>query len=258
MGGERETDYNDRRGIDYRRSRGRRLKKPPESERGFWQGIPGTEGYGHRTRVGENRRIDNLIGPNGKALATREFTWAQFSETVFDELRKSEIEKRIEQRMNEAEKQGVEISLEDQVKMRREVTEEVEKMFRDSKELNIFSNTLKAYQSRLEIVTGEIPEIFQNINGVKGADGYLLISGTRADNEQKIFENFERLGNAGGNIKPDRIFSHRGGVTEGHGDKDFFGWKVTIEGRAFIFIWNPSKDELADGAVGNKVGGAAV
>lgn len=231
--------------VDCSRRRGPRLEKPSEIKKESWSGFPGGEYYHHTTRVGENRRMDNLIGSSGKALATKEFTWAQLSETVFDELRKAEIEKRIEQRISEAEDQGEEIGVVEQIRMRSEVTEEVESMFKDSKELNIFSNTLKACQSRLEIVTGEIPEVFQNIEGVKEADGYLLVSGSRADNEHEIFVNFERLGNAGGNTKLDRIFSHRGGLTEGHGDEDFFGWKVTIEGRTFVFIWDPREADLA-------------
>jgi len=233
------------REVDYLRNRGSRLDLPSES-RGSWQGVPGTADYRHITRVGEVRRMDKIIGPGGEALATKEFTWAQFSETVFDEFRKAEIERRIDERMNEINASGGGIDPMLEAEIRSEATKDVEDLLKNSKALNLFSNTLKTYQKRLEIVTSKIPAVFQNIEGVKDADGYLLVSGRRADNEREIFGNFESLNNAGGNAKLDRIFSHRGGMTEGHGDKDFFGWKVTVEGKEFVFIWNPNTKELDD------------
>lgn len=209
-----------------------------------WQGVPGLTEYNHITRVRADR-INRWLGPDGAAVATEKFDWNRSFSPVIEQLRRVKEAELTEQKQAIANEQGKDLSdVMTRAEIARQVNEEISDMFDN---VNVLYNTLNKYRDRLEIITGKIPDTFQNIAGVKGADNYFLVQGgTREENEKQIFDSFKSLNNAGGNTRYDPIYSHSGGAIEGHGDKDFFGWKLTVDNgdlghQEFVFVWNPDQ-----------------
>lgn len=73
---------------------------------------------------------------------------------------------------------------------------------------------------------------------------FLLNSGSREE-YAKIFEIFESINNAGGNnAEYTEIYQRTNGVTQDHSDKGFIGWRLTINGTSFVFLWNGSAEDF--------------
>lgn len=221
-------------------------KEISKGDQSAWQGIPGLTEYRHIDRIRKDR-INRWLGPDGAAVATEEFDWNKSFAPVIEQLSRVKEEELLAQKQAEAEKEGVDVS---DVMKRAEIAHQVSAEVADEfSDVNALYNTISKNRERLKIIAGGVPPEFQNLAGVKGADNYFLVQGgSRADNEKEVFTNLESLNNAGGNIKLDRIFSHLGGVTEGHGDKDFFGWKLTVGGHEFVFVWNPDESDDKEGS----------
>lgn len=229
--------------MDERNFENSQRPKERSDDEGGWRGIPGLTEYGRVQRVRQDR-INRWLGPNGAAVVTEQFDWNRSFAPVIEQLRRTKEEELIAQKQQEAEREGKDASdVMARAEIARQVNEEIADMFND---VNLLYNTINKHKNRLMIITSDIPREFQNIAGVSGADNYFLVQGgTREENENEIFKNFEKLNNAGGNTRLDRIFSRRDGLNEQHDDVNFFGWKITIDGRDFVFIWNPDESDSA-------------
>jgi len=214
---------------------------PPKEERGSWRGVPGLTEYEHVQYIRKDR-IDRWLGPDGAAVITEEFDWNKSFAPVIEQLRRVKEKELIDLKTQEAERLGVDPSdIISKADIAKQVNEEIAEMFDD---VNVLYNTLNKYRDRLSIITGKIPDEFQKIAGVTGADNYFLVQGgTREENEKQIFDNFKSLNNVGGNTRFDPIYGNSGGVIEGHSDRDFFGWKLLVDNCEFVFIWNPDENE---------------
>lgn len=220
-------------------------KKPDgeEVEKSSWRGIPGVN-YEHISRVRQDR-IKRWLGPDGAAVTTEKFQWNRFSETALDRMRKAKQDSNVDKIKELIENSGATENIGNDLALKEAVSEAEHLVDEEARKDNPFSNALKKYQDRLEIITSEIPGVFKNIAGAGGAEMYFLVqSGTRAENDQQIFEQFRSLNNTSGDTHMEHLYSRLGGVIEGHDDKNFFGWKVTVDGHDFVFIWNPDESDM--------------
>ncbi|MDO8626671.1 MAG: hypothetical protein Q7K39_04465 [Candidatus Magasanikbacteria bacterium] len=215
----------------------------PEGEArhgGDWRGIPGVN-LEHVARF-RSDRYRHFLGPNGAALTTREFSWERDISPKLDALRQqteSAAVAKIKDSLLES-GENSEVDVADLTAIGKTAREQTQFELRSNMAIaNLFINN----SDRLAVVTNtELPSELENIAGVQHADRYFLIEqGTRQENLRRIFGPLRGLER----VKVDDIY-HTKEATPGHGDGDFFGWKVMIGGEEFVFLLNSEEAEIAD------------
>ncbi len=180
----------------------------------------------------------------GYRIEVEEFDWNKSFSPVIEQLRRTKEEELKEQKQKEAAESGKDVDdVMTNAEIARQVNAEIADMFDD---VTALYNKMDQYRDRLSIITSELPDEFKNIEGVAGADSYFLVkTSDRAEGQEDIFNDLKRLNV--GNIKVRSMFSHLGGLIEGHDNNNFFGWNVTVDGHRFVFVWDsPQKNNEVD------------